>query len=279
MPLPENIKPQLNKYVSASVGSAQAMVITRVQKEADRMLNELLTQCPPVEVLESMSNTLNTLRPILISADKKVQQAGNVGKFLEPTILAASIIIDIITSMPLPAVFMTPPGPVTVGATGPYGVLKSESIATQTKRNARVQFLQKTIETLTDEGRAIKQVVTGASGTLTPVKVKLDQIDALIQTCLVNQNLSDEERKRLLAKIKEKNQDPSNTSLEYTSTSGYTYTIKVIQDPNSPEIAPKRQAIVQDFRGITVLTGPSSFASNPQILIEEIKFRIENQLP
>ena len=279
MPLPENIKPQLNKFVSASVGIAQAMVITRVQKEVDRIISELLSQCPPPEVLESMGNTIRVLRPILISADKKVQKAAEVGKFLEPSILAANLIIDIIINLPLPPVWVTPPGPVTVGPFGPYGIINTERISTQARRNARVQFLQNTVETLTDEGRAISQVVAGASGTFSPIRAKLDQIDALIQACLSNQTLSDEERKRIVSNIQGQYNDPANTTITYKSTSGYNYTIKVVKDPNSPEIAPKRQAIVQDFRGITVLTGPSSFASDPQILIEEIKFRIENQLP
>jgi hypothetical protein len=60
---------------------------------------------------------------------------------------------------------------------------------------------------------------------------------------------------------------------------GNTYLIKIVNDPTAPDIAPRRQAIVQDFRGVTVLQGPVSFASRPEILIEEMKFRIDNQLP
>ena len=57
------------------------------------------------------------------------------------------------------------------------------------------------------------------------------------------------------------------------------YTIKVVTDPNSPSIAPQRQAVAYDFRGIAVLKGPLSFAGDSKVLIKEIKFRIDNQLP
>ena len=259
MPLPREIKPNLNKFVSATVGTAQAIIITRVQNEVNRIIDELSSQCPPPDVLASMSKTVNTLRPILTSADKKIKTAGNIAKFIDPLILAANIIIEIVINLPIPSGF--------------------EPIGVQTRRIARIMWLYNLIEVLSDEGEAVKQVVQGASDTLTPLKVKLDQVDALLQACIANQNLSDEDRSRILKSIQGEYSDPSLNSLEYTSTSGYNYTIKVIVDPNSPEIAPKRQAIAQDFRGITVLTGPSSFASDPQVLIEEIKFRIENQLP
>lgn len=279
MPLPSNIKPQLNKFVSASVGIAQAMVITRVNKEVNRILEELLTQCPPPDELESLSKTINSLKPIVVQAEKKTQKAADIAKYLQPTITAAGLLVEVLINNPIPPTFITPPGPVLAGPTGPYGFLTTESIGQQARRNARVEWLKKLIETLSDEGVAIKGIVTAASNTLAPIKAKLDQIDALIQACMSNQDLSDDERKKLLDGIQGNQNDPSSNNIIYKSTSGYTYTIKVIVDPTSPQIAPKRQAIVQDFRGITVLTGPSSFASNPQVLVEEIKFRIENQLP
>jgi len=57
------------------------------------------------------------------------------------------------------------------------------------------------------------------------------------------------------------------------------YTLEIVQDPNSPKIAPRRYAIAKDKAGIIVLYGPSSFSSDTQVLLDEIKFRIDNQLP
>jgi hypothetical protein len=55
--------------------------------------------------------------------------------------------------------------------------------------------------------------------------------------------------------------------------------LEIIEDPNSPRIAPRRYAIAKDRRGIIVLRGDSSFSSSTDVLLDEIKFRIDNQLP
>lgn len=65
----------------------------------------------------------------------------------------------------------------------------------------------------------------------------------------------------------------------YRSPSGALYTLKIEKDPNSPGVAQRKRAIAVDFRGITVLRGPFSFSSSDKVLRDEIKFRIDNQLP
>ena len=51
------------------------------------------------------------------------------------------------------------------------------------------------------------------------------------------------------------------------------------KDKDSPSIAPRRFAVAINEEGVEVLTGPKSFASDTDVLIEEIKFRLDNQLP
>lgn len=73
-------------------------------------------------------------------------------------------------------------------------------------------------------------------------------------------------------------QDPDGCTY-YTAPSGDVFCLKIIKDPNSPNLAPRRYAAALDNEGVEVLTGPKSFSSNTDVLIEEIKFRIDNQLP
>ena len=68
-------------------------------------------------------------------------------------------------------------------------------------------------------------------------------------------------------------------SEQYTTARNTLYTIKIENDPNSPSIAPRRRAIALDKRGVIVLKGPFSFSSSEKILKDELKFRIDNQLP
>lgn len=66
----------------------------------------------------------------------------------------------------------------------------------------------------------------------------------------------------------------------HTGPNGITYKLEIITDPNSPQVAPKRFAVAIEPRdNIVVLKGQPSFSSSTKILLEEIKFRIDNQLP
>ena len=66
---------------------------------------------------------------------------------------------------------------------------------------------------------------------------------------------------------------------QYTTDRNTLYVIKIEKDPSSPSIAPRRRAIALDRRGVAVLKGPYSFSSSEKILKDELKFRIDNQLP
>lgn len=65
----------------------------------------------------------------------------------------------------------------------------------------------------------------------------------------------------------------------YTAPNGEVYKLKVVDDLKSPKIAPRRFAVAEDLEGVVVLQGPKSFSSSTDILIEELKFRLDNQLP
>lgn len=68
-------------------------------------------------------------------------------------------------------------------------------------------------------------------------------------------------------------------SIFYTAPNGEVYKLKVVDDLKSPKIAPRRFAVAEDLEGVVVLQGPKSFSSSTDILIEELKFRLDNQLP
>lgn len=277
----EFLQSKLSEFVLSNLARVQALVITKVNDEINKILLELLNDCPPPDRLERLARIVKNLRPPLTKAEENLEQARKVADILEPAIDAAVLILLFLTYNPLPVVsFNGQQLPLqAVPPTG--GILKSRTQGQENDSSAMLKWYAEFIKMLQDEGRAIAQGVQATEGLFDPIINALETIDALIQACLTNQDLSDEERKLLVDSIQSKlNDELSITGISYVSKkSGRTYTIKVIQDPESPDIAPKRQAIVQDFRDITVLTGPSSFASDPDILVEEIKFRIENQLP
>lgn len=83
----------------------------------------------------------------------------------------------------------------------------------------------------------------------------------------------------LIGNIPDKNNPDDPGKFLYTAPNGETYKLEIENDPTSPPIAPRRFAVAKNKDGITVLKGPKSFSSSVDILLDEIKFRIDNQLP
>ena len=65
----------------------------------------------------------------------------------------------------------------------------------------------------------------------------------------------------------------------YTAANGEVYELKIRLDKDSPSIAPRRFAVAIDKFGVEILKGPKSFSSDTKVLIDELKFRLDNQLP
>lgn len=100
--------------------------------------------------------------------------------------------------------------------------------------------------------------------------------DGLSQTT----GLSVDELTNLRDSLLDLSSDLVTTQATVETNNDYTYkgyTLRIIRDPESPSLAPKHFAIaIKD--GQTRLKGPSSFSSSTEVLLDEIKFRIDNQL-
>ena len=103
-------------------------------------------------------------------------------------------------------------------------------------------------------------------------------------TGINNSSLSDDIKKRL-RDILDGFILPNSDSIQndpnfyHTGPNGVNYKLEILTDPQSPSIAPRRFAAAKDSKGVVVLRGPKSFSSSTKVLLDEIKFRIDNQLP
>ena len=248
---------RLPEFAIIALGKIQAFIIQYVQEKIAEILERLQNACPPPDVLARLSDTVQKVRRTLNAINKKIDKVEKITKLLDPVIIAVTIFIEVQKALPIPTPLMN----------------------VQNRNSSRLRKFEKLREGLEDTRFAIKTAVTSAKAFLVPIQSALNILEALIERCATQGNITEEERKDLFDKIQNKTDEIYRIGIQYKNEKGTTYTIKIIEDPKSPEIAKKRQAIAQDFRGITVLTGPSSFAGDPQILVEELKFRIDNQLP
>ena len=271
----KEFKSQLSKLVAQQLGNLEAVAITYANSKILELQQELRDSCPPPEVLVQLSATVNTLRTLINRVENKTSAFEKIPSKLDKPVTAGKILVEILSNMPTPSTIGTPPGPA-------GGVIYSTTQGILNTNAAKLKWTQNLVDALENDQQSIQALVSATQGIFNPIKVKIDQIDSLIQRCTVDPNLTKEQRNAILNSaqgIRTQNTDPALSGLSYIARNGNTYNISIITDRESSEIAPQRRAIAKDFRGIIVLKGPLSFASSEQVLIDELKFRIDNQLP
>ena len=268
---------RIPEIVAIGLAKAQDIAIRYANEKIFEIYNELINACPPPAILEDLSKKVNNIKSLISKADKKIETFDRLPKTLDKPIAAGKVVVELLSHMPLPSTIGTPPGPFGgVIVSVPTGVI-------QTQSNLLV-FTRKMVQTLEDDKQAIVSLVQSSKGVFEPVKEVLNKLEALLQRCAENPNLTLEQRKAILegaGNIKPTTQQDLNSLDEnYLNSNGTSYTIGIVIDPESANsIAPLRQAIAKDFRGVVVLRGPKSFAGDTQVLKDELKFRIDNQLP
>lgn len=268
---------RIPEIVAIGLAKAQDIAIRYANEKIFEIYNELINACPPPAILEDLSKKVKNIKSLISKADKKIETFDRLPKSLDKPIAAGKVIVEVLSHMPLPSTIGTPPGPLGgVIVSVPTGVIQSQS-------NLLV-FTRKMVQTLEDDKQAIISLIQSSKGVFDPIKSILSRLEALLQRCAENPNLTLEQRKAILeaaGNVKSTTQQDLNALDEsYTNTNGTSYTISIVIDPESANsIAPLRQAIAKDFRGIIVLRGPKSFAGDAQVLKDELKFRIDNQLP
>lgn len=271
----KDFKSQLAQFAAQKLGDLQAMAISYANTKANEIINELLNQCPPPEVLKQMGKTVDNINSLMNKVDRQVSQLEKLPKKLDKPIKAGKIIVEILAHMPLPS---------TIGGPGPIGVIFSVPTGVIQAQAQLLTFTSKMINTLEDDQTAITGMLSSAAGIFTPVKTKLSRIERILARCASNPTLSDKDRKDILDGLQDKSNSTTaggiGKGVEYISnTNGNTYTLSIVTNIETGISVPQRQAVAKDFRGIIVLKGPLSFASSEQVLIDELKFRIDNQLP
>ena len=280
--MPCSIPPsQLAAFVASLLGQLEGKVMARVLSEVQKIIAKLRGNiCPPVEELKKIIKVRDNLTNAINAVEKKVEPIKKFADILAPPIKAGKATVLVLEQIPIPTSIGTPP----IGGTADIGgQLSSISIGAQNRFAQLLNLACQLLELLQRDQQAIKDLVSISTvDSLNEVRDRLNSIDLKLFECV--DQLPDSLKEEILAEIENL---PSNAGItDQTGENTYDYfkgdrkyTIRIIVDENSPGFAKKRFAIVENFEGVTVLRGPSSFSSSTKVLIDEIKFRINNQLP
>ena len=264
----KSIKLNLAQYASIALAYAEGVARRYAEKKILEILDELREKCPPPKVLNSMNKSLDRVDTLVTSANRRALKLHKLVKSLKIVVNILKVLIDLLSHNPIPTTLGIPPGPAGgVIFSLPQGVVQSQS--------AKLKWATEALEDIENEIDNIEDLLRNFNLIFVPLQAKVALIRTLLNRCAADPNLTADQREAIL----EGSNISSSEEEEYRALNGKIYLIKVVTDPNSPDVALQRQAVAYDNRGIAVLKGPLSFAGDSKILIKELKFRIDNQLP
>jgi hypothetical protein len=228
----------------------QPLIISEIKKRIECPSEEKLL--PLLNALQNITNTLTRLQSIFNRLDRIVTVSSAVVSALNVLIQSSQAAIAV-ADLSTAATAATPTG-----------------VAALTVRVAG--RLERLIDRYADEVAALDDKLCNASQTTRFVNTQLiilqsflQVADALLRGCLI-------ESPSFSSQITPRSSTTTSDNLQYR---GYTIEIRTV--PGNT-VAPQRFAVALDPVGVVVLSGTPSFSSSTQILVEELKFRIDNLL-
>ena len=140
------------------------------------------------------------------------------------------------------------------------------------------------------DSRSVAQVARENNASIEDTLLKLgqsnqeafnDQVNELTNSIkkISDNNLKEELRRALDLFRTPTPIEQSSDIFTHIGPDGRIYKLEIQASQEDNLIAPRRFAVARNVRGVAVLRGPLSFSSSVEVLLDEIKFRIDNQLP
>ena len=274
------IRSQLSAIVATQLGRVQGELEARIQDEAARMTNKFASECPGNDELVKIAKVRNSLLRVINSFQSLTNRFGRLPSKLRPPIRAANIIIRLLKRNPIPLAVGTPPNK---DFGGLISARTAGFVTSQADRLIKVTLL---LEALEDDLETVNDLVGSINPNLNNIRSVLDTLNQKIEDCADEAQNSDEDQQNIKDILNEiqpvdslfiagSNEEPE----EYKAQNGRNYFLEVIEEQFNTGPVPRRTAVARDNIGVIILRGQPSFSSDTSVLIEELKFRIDNQLP
>ena len=261
------VESKLSAIVANQLGRMQGALEVQVQDQIRTELNKFTNQCPNTQQLGAIIDNRNNLLNIINLFQNKTSKFSRFSSNLQSIVSTLTTILTILRSIPIPTA--VPPG---VGV--PVAL---------TNRYAELLFdIKRFLQLVEKDIQSINSLVNSVNPFLNTVKDSLNSLDTLIANC--TEELNEQERQTLNRLTQPPGEQasagsPNNNQIQFRSESGIDYTISIETQTDVNLNTPIRRAVAKNNNGIVVLRGESSYSSNTQVLIDELKFRINNQLP
>lgn len=253
--------------------SKASILLDKSIEDANSIYNNLLEKYENLKISDSdiieINNQINKLEKqknsannILNLTTRQVENLNNLIKTLSGIVTIMNTIIQIITSLPIPSQFST------------IGIIVTFSYKIQQAGN-KINLISSAIS-------STQPFLNILNNEITQTKVKIDILDniiALIKAFLSDRNSEynkDNQNNNIIDKQKQINNITGNNNI-IGSYKEYTFILKQEENQKFQIGSIKRNyAVAINNKGIEILKSDFSFASEPQILIDQLKYEIDN---
>ena len=263
---------ELSSTFAILLGRAKGEIKVRISKEIDKLRDDILNRCVSISIgdleqIENLSKKLSSLEKNVLQIQERAVRIQRVIEPLNRLVTVVNLALRIVLLLPVPATTQT-----------------AGSIVTFSDQLRRLRELLKQFQ---DSINSIN-IILGASTGIASQRIggliqlinlqtqKIKNLQQIIKQCKETGTIDTEAQ---LLEVNESTEtlDLPNSELYTSNTSGISYRIEVVV-VDSSQIAPLRKAIALDQNGIIRFEGTPSFSSSTQVLIQELKFKIDNNI-
>jgi len=247
--------------VGLLVGKALGLLQVKMNSEVNRLQEEVLQSCGNNAKLLRLASKVGGMMGILQLHKARMDKINKITQPLKKIETALTVFILVLKNISIPGNLTT--------------------VGLNVKYSDQLHTLKEIKKQVSDQREAIEHLIssnnTGILTVISRLQVILTQIDAVIKECLdtgvlLEQPISQSDLVNNLDDI-----SITEELKYYTDYTGQVFTLEVITVDTS-EVAPLRQGIAKDRQGIIRYKSEKSFSSSTKVLLDEVKFRIENNI-
>jgi hypothetical protein len=250
-------KEALKKAATGAAIGAGAFILGKITKD---QLIELI-DCPTAAKIQSIIKQRNSLVGQINGMYDTIKKLATVLGITATVISAIQLAIQLAESNPYPAIGVPPLGlpPMTAGLQA-----KISSFIAKIKNVIVVN--EKTITTI--------NITIASFAVFLGIILKfLDILDVILEHCSKDQNMDLEQINNEINALSNPTVTATQSNNNANTYRGFTLGVKIDETNESKYI--RRYAVAQNKQGVDVLKTESSFASDPAVLISQLKFIID----
>ena len=274
------LRSQIAALIANQLGNIEGQLEARIQTETVKLLSKFSNRCPDNKELIKIVKASNNMLRVVNTFQKKVNKFSSIPRKLRRPIRAANRLIRLLKRNRTKLARGARPSYSDYDRGGLFSVKTAGYTTSQADRLVKVRLL---LDDLEDDLQACNSLLQGVVPSFDNIRELLSGVNDNIEECAqVLEEEQEAELKELLLAV----QPLENTGSEgtpdedynYIAANGRKYTLAIIDDNSIDSLAKRRLAVAKDNIGVIVLRGQPSFSSDTKILLDELKFRLDNQL-